>query len=164
MDVVAGTCRIRFGRLRSSFLLASDAQIHIQADSDQSGVRFEAVGWFSRAFGRTRRFGKASWAGWFCWANRTEWAMRRRASGFGARECWPAGENGASGSGWAAGALMRIRTMVMVVMMMRRFIHTSGMTMGVAIPAVDCKGSSVSIVGHGRFVRCKVQHRSLYLN
>ncbi len=160
------------------FLLA-DADIHIQADSDQSGVRFEA-GRLCRA-GGTRRLGRMGrngrtsvtrWLGWasgargMCGASRTSWAMVRRASvwRWTGNGRWAGGASGfgwargASGSGRAGGAVIR---MMVVIVMGRSWFNTTGWAMRVAIDAF--KFSSVAggfIVDYGRFVRY-AQHCSL---
>jgi hypothetical protein len=100
-----------------------------------------------------RRLGRTSWASGICWASWASWAMVRRASGFGWAGNWR-WAGGASGSGWAGRAVVRM--MVVIVM---RFPRTTGRAIGVTIPAVD---RGISIVGHGRFIRCKVQHHPLH--
>jgi hypothetical protein len=92
------------------FLLA-DADIHIQADSDQSGMRFEAglrgTGGGRRLGGKGRngRTSVTRWLGWasgargMCGASRTSWAMVRRASVWRWTGNWR-WTGGASGFGW----------------------------------------------------------------
>jgi hypothetical protein len=144
------------------FLLA-DADIHIQADSDQSGMRFEAG---LRGKGRNGRTNWTMWLGWasmargLCVASRTSWAMRRRRAsvwGWTSNWRWAGGASGfgwargASGSGWARGAVIR---MMVVIVMRRSWFNTTGWAMRVAIDAFKFSIVAGSfIVDHGRFVR-----------
>jgi hypothetical protein len=99
--------------------LLADANVDIEADADQNGMRMKA-----RFFGGHRRTGGASvWR----WASGASWAMMRWAS-----DRWRA-----SGSGWAGrtswtrwtfGTLIR-----MMMMIMGRTRRTSWRTMRMAI-------------------------------